>query len=164
LPTRDLALGILCGLPAAALFVWLYLLAVGDYLPSYLSNPLIHEPTAVRLMTAPMLWVYGLYKVVLPFSLCCDYSPNTFQLVRELTDPRLLGCVMVLAAALGAGLFYASRQPLAFLAMASFWASASSSPTCRLPWRRSLPSVSTTRPAWGSCSWWSGCCSSDGLC
>ncbi|MHC4078383.1 MAG: hypothetical protein ACYST0_08090, partial [Planctomycetota bacterium] len=103
-------------------FVWLYVRTVWhlDYLPSYLGNPLLHGPPAERFMTAPMLWVYGLYKVLLPFSLACDYSTATFELVRVPTDPRLLLALAVLAGILWAGLRYARHHPLVFLAMASF--------------------------------------------
>jgi tetratricopeptide (TPR) repeat protein len=103
-------------------FVWLYVRTVWhlDYLPSYLGNPLLHGPAAERFMTAPMLWGYGLYKVLLPFSLACDYSTATFELVRSPWDPRLLGALVVLVGILWAGLRCARRHPLVFLAMASF--------------------------------------------
>jgi tetratricopeptide (TPR) repeat protein len=124
---RDFLLWLAVAIPAIAFFLWLYVRTVWhlDYLPSYLSNPLLHDlPDArqpwVRLMSAPMIWVYGLYKVLAPFSLCCNYSPNTFTLVHELTDLRLIGAVLVLLGVLGGGLWFARRQPLLFLAMASF--------------------------------------------
>lgn len=124
---RDFLLWLGVAIPAIGFFLWLYVRTVWhlDYLPSYLSNPLLHElPDTrqpwVRLMTAPVIWVYGLYKVLAPFSLCCNYSPNTFTLVHELTDVRFIGAALVLLGILGGGLWFARRQPLLFLAMASF--------------------------------------------
>jgi len=124
---RDFLLWLAVAIPAVTFFLWLYVRTVWhlDYLPSYLSNPLLHELPdvklpAVRFMTAPMLWGLGLYKVMAPFSLACNYSPNTFTLVHDLTDLRLISAVVVLVGILVGGLWFARRQPLLFLAMASF--------------------------------------------
>ncbi len=126
-PGTDLLLGVAVATPAVTLFLWLYFHFVYHlgYLPSYLSNPLLHElpgveMPAVRWMTALMLWVYGLYKVLSPFSPCCNYSPNTFTLVQDLGDPRMIGAVLILVLVLGGALCVARRQPLLFLAMAAF--------------------------------------------
>ena len=116
-------LGLAVSVPPLAVFLLLYFTYVFklEYTASWVSNPLVHEGDPIRLMTAPMLWVHGLYRVVAPFDLACDYGPHVFPLVRSPGDPRLWLSALLLVAVVVGGVLAVFRQPLLFLAMASFF-------------------------------------------
>jgi tetratricopeptide (TPR) repeat protein len=111
------------------LLLWLRLQAQLDADPKHLefvvsrdANPLFHAPLVPeRLGSALMILAYGLYKVLCPFHLVCDYGAVVFDLVHVLWDYRFLAAFVVLLAVLVAGLVWAERQPLLFLAMAVFF-------------------------------------------
>lgn len=108
-------------LPLVA-FLVLQQAAVGGvhYEVHYIANPLYQADTTTRVLTAVMLWGYGLFKCLLPLNLVCDYGPVTFDMVESAGDPRFLFALVVLAAWLVAGLVSARRHPLFFVAMSCF--------------------------------------------
>lgn len=113
-----------CLLPLVAflvlrgLMLWAHLEA--DFIVGYRQNPLFHVQEPARVFaTAVMMLGYGLYKVVLPLNLACDYGAHVFPVVG-LLDHRFLLAALVLVGVLAAGLWWARRAPLLFLAMAVF--------------------------------------------
>ncbi|MBN2489797.1 MAG: DUF1736 domain-containing protein [Planctomycetes bacterium] len=110
--------------PPVALFVILrhqMLLEHGQrFLVTFNANPLYHEAAAVRMMTGAMLLGYGLWKMVAPFSLACDYGVYVFRLVHSALDPRFLGAVAALAVLAAGGALAFRRHGLLFLAVAVF--------------------------------------------
>lgn len=113
------------GLSLLPLIAFLVLrdLAIGDRpepIFHYLANPLAHVDTATRIRTAVMLWGFGIFKCLWPFTLTSDYSPVTFQHVESFADPRLIVAGAVLLAWLALGLYFVRRQPLLFLSVACF--------------------------------------------
>lgn len=70
--------------------------------------------------TAVMVWGVGLWKMLWPFDLACDWGPAVFEPVRELVDLRFLAAAAALGGLFAVGLVRARRDPLLFLAMASF--------------------------------------------
>lgn len=111
-------------LPLAAYFA-LRALALSD-LPEplpvhFMANPLAHEAATLRVATGLFLSVFGLYASLLPFDLCSDYGPQTFALASGFADPRTLGALALIVALLALGCAWARRQPLLFLAVATFF-------------------------------------------
>jgi len=91
-----------------------------QFAASYHANPLFRLPFLERALTGVMLLGVGLYKVLLPFHLAADYGAEVFTPVASLADARWLLSFLVLLSILAAGLLWARRQPLLFLAMAAF--------------------------------------------
>ncbi|MHC4897940.1 MAG: tetratricopeptide repeat protein [Planctomycetota bacterium] len=91
-----------------------------DFAASYQANPLFRLPFLERASSGVMILAFGLFKVFVPFHLACDYGAEVFTLVQSMWDLRLLLSFLVLVGILGAGLWWARRQPLLFLAMAAF--------------------------------------------
>jgi hypothetical protein len=89
-------------------------------LPDPMVNPLAHLPLGERLLSAVMVYGYGLHLTLLPFELACDYGLAVFPMLASPWDPRFLGALAALALLLGAGMHALPRRPLLFLAMASF--------------------------------------------
>jgi tetratricopeptide (TPR) repeat protein len=124
---RDLRSLIAIGVMLIPVLIW-YLLRenamalepVIDKSADFSSNPLAHTSAAVRIMTGIKVWGYGLWLCVAPFKLSCIYSPHVFEIVESPMNLGFLSGLFVLLAFLGAGLWFARRQPLLFLAMTCF--------------------------------------------
>jgi len=113
----------LVGLVPIGLFFAMRHLAVGD-LPGpvpvhYLSNPLFHEDTATRILTATSIWGFGLYKCVWPTNLTSDYGPVLFEMIHSPADYRFLLSLAALVGLLGLGILRRRRDPLLLVAAAS---------------------------------------------
>lgn len=117
-----LRLFLVCGVPLVV-FLLLRANAIQGWRHDvfYTANPLYHEPTGVRLLTAIKVWGYGLYKCVAPFSLACLYSLQAITLVKSFWTSGFLCAAVVLLAALVAGLWRPYRRPLLFLGVAIFF-------------------------------------------
>jgi hypothetical protein len=74
-----------------------------------------------RLGNALVQWAYALLSCVLPTHLSADHGPAVFTPTTTLLAPAVLGSLVLLAAAAAAGLFAWRRQPLLFLAAATFF-------------------------------------------
>ncbi|MEE2885976.1 MAG: hypothetical protein VX951_00975, partial [Planctomycetota bacterium] len=104
-------------------FLGLYLSVtsdLGDFSPAYESNPLWYLPDQ-RFGTGVMLMGYAIYKLLVPFSLACDYGAEVFTMVESLADSRFLLAFALLLGLLAFGLLRATRHPLLFLATAAFF-------------------------------------------
>ncbi|MAE76387.1 MAG: hypothetical protein CMJ85_05935 [Planctomycetes bacterium] len=87
----------------------------------YLVNPIAHEDTGTRLITAISVLGLGLYKTVLPFSLSSDYGVAVLPILHTVTDWRFLLAVIVLVTCLYGGLASVRRRPPLFVATAIFF-------------------------------------------
>ncbi|MHC4850832.1 MAG: tetratricopeptide repeat protein [Planctomycetota bacterium] len=87
---------------------------------AYSSNPLFITGFLTRIFTATTVWGYALGLCFAPFSLCCLYSQNVFELVHSPLDVGFCAALSALLAFLVLGLVYARRSPLLFLGMATF--------------------------------------------
>lgn len=87
---------------------------------AYSSNPLYLSGWGTRILTATKVWGYALGLCMAPFSLCCLYSQNVFDLVHTPLDLGFLGALSALLLFLVLGLVHARRSPLLFLGMATF--------------------------------------------
>jgi len=86
-------------------------------------NPIYAVPDKTRVMTAAMVWGYGLLLTLFPFHLSADYGASVFPVVHSLTEPAALMSVIsvtALAAILLGGLVMHRRNPLLFLASITF--------------------------------------------
>lgn len=92
-----------------------------QFVASYQANPLFHLPFWERALSGVMILGFGLYKVLLPFHLACDYGAEVFQPVASVWDLRWLLAFLVLASILAAGFLWARQRPLLFVAMACFF-------------------------------------------
>jgi len=87
---------------------------------AYSSNPLYLTDSLTRIFTGTKVWGYALGLCLAPFSLCCLYSQNVFELVDTPLNLGFLAGLCSLLAFLALGLVYARRSPLLFLGMATF--------------------------------------------
>jgi tetratricopeptide (TPR) repeat protein len=110
-------------LPAVVLFFVLRYFVTADATPgvTYLANPLYHEETAVRLLTAIKLQGYGLWQSIAPFSLAALYGIRSVELVRSPADPGFLVAGVALLLFLVVALRSPARRPLLFLSAALFF-------------------------------------------
>lgn len=114
--------GILAG-PAILLFFALRQIAVGDLGEAQTApavNFLVDLSAAAQFFTAVKIWGYGLLKTLFPFSLRSEYSAPFFQAVDSAFDPAFLASALILIGITVGGCLVLRRQPLLFLAMASF--------------------------------------------
>lgn len=111
-------------LPLVAFF-WLRGIALTEvgvgYNVDYVANPLFHTSWDRRIMTAVMLWGYGLWKVILPLHLSSDYGAEVFPLVTSPTNGAFMLASLALGSLLIIGLRQPRRQPLLFAAIACFF-------------------------------------------
>lgn len=109
--------------PPFLIFLGLYFAAtsgLGEFAPNYQANPLWYLEDQ-RIGTGVMVMGYGLYKLLMPFSLACDYGAEVFIMVESLMDPRFLGALVVMVGFLGFGVARGKGHPLVFLAVAMFF-------------------------------------------
>jgi len=118
---RGAALGVL---PLAA-FLGLRALALAPLpeapIASPGANPLVSLGDLERVVAALPLQVVALGKVLWPTGLASDYGAAVFDVVRSPADPRFVGALALLAALAAGSLAALPRQPLLFLAGASFF-------------------------------------------
>jgi hypothetical protein len=111
-------------IPPLLAFLVLRDAAIGDRpepVIHYLANQLWHLDGFTRVTTALMLWGFGLFKCLWPFTLTSDYGPGTFALVESMADPRLITSVAILFGWLAVGLLLVRRHPVLFLSVACFF-------------------------------------------
>ncbi len=126
-PFRQVALDWLwvCLLPLVAFLALRGLMLMehlkGEFIVGYRQNPLFHlrEQQGKVLATAVMMLGYGLFKVLFPFQLACDYGAHVFPIVG-LGDYRFLVAALVLGGILVGGVLVARRAPALFLAAGVF--------------------------------------------
>jgi tetratricopeptide (TPR) repeat protein len=95
-----------------------YLAVTGGVVaPSVVDNPLAHQPTLVRLMTAVAVVGKGLALQAFPSGQSPDWSFDAIPLVRSPADLRFLAAAAVLAAWLWAGLRLRRSAPIVLLAL-----------------------------------------------
>lgn len=89
----------------------------------YTVNPIFGVDTTSRMLTAGMVWGFGLVVTCLPLWLAADWGAGVMPIVSGLSDPAAL-LTLVAALALGtllvAGLWRAKRRPAAFLCATTF--------------------------------------------
>ncbi|MHC5066317.1 MAG: tetratricopeptide repeat protein [Planctomycetota bacterium] len=112
-------------LVACAAFFCLRVVALAeigeDHYVDYVANPLFHASWDQRVMTAVMLWGYGLWKVIFPLYLSSDYGAEVFSLVTTPTNGAFMLASLVLVSLLVVGLRKPRQQPLLFAAIACFF-------------------------------------------
>ncbi|MFQ5503855.1 MAG: tetratricopeptide repeat protein [Planctomycetota bacterium] len=122
-------LEIACVLLPALLFLWfrsrmLAGLPEGAFLAvDGVVNPIHGAPALTRVLTAVMVWGYGLLLTLFPFHLAADYGAHAFPIVAGFTDAAFalsLIAALALTAVLLLGLAAHRRHPMLFLAMATF--------------------------------------------
>ncbi len=89
----------------------------------YTVHPIAGAPAATRILTATMVWGYGLLLTVLPFSLSADYGAAVFPIVAGITEPEaILSMMAALALAIiaAAAVWRPARRPHLFIAGAAF--------------------------------------------
>lgn len=74
-----------------------------------------------RLGNALVQWAYGLASSVVPLHLAADHGPSVFTPMPSPFALPVLACALVLAAVLAGGLLAWRRQPVVFLATATFF-------------------------------------------
>lgn len=112
-----------CTLPAAVVFLALRAAALaggGSAAVPHNVNPLFDAEVMVRLATATVVWVHGLWKLVAPFWLVSDYGGQTFALRSSFLDPAVVGAALVLLAMAACSLWALRRAPVLGLAGACF--------------------------------------------
>ncbi len=87
---------------------------------TYNANPLYHGDAGQRVLTGIVLLGYGLWKVLAPLGLSCDYGVYVFRIAESWTDPRFLGALAALLVVTAGGLAVFRRHPLLFASMAVF--------------------------------------------
>jgi tetratricopeptide (TPR) repeat protein len=87
---------------------------------AYRDNPLAHEGSVVRLLTAVKVLGLGLGLQVLPVRLSPDYSPWAIELVRSATDPLFLVSLLALAALVVLPLLLWRRSPWGLLLLSLY--------------------------------------------
>jgi len=106
-------------------YFWLRGIALSSVEPvhsvDYVANPLFYATWDQRLLTAVMLWGYGLGKMLIPMHLSSDYGAEVFRTVTSPTHGGFLIAALVLGACLILGLRKPRRQPLLFAATACFF-------------------------------------------
>lgn len=108
------------GLAAFGLWLCLQLSLEHHFQIRPLQNPLYFAGLPTRILTGVMLLGYGLYKVLLPLHLACDYGSAVFELVESIFDYRFWIAALVLGSVLVGGLRSFRQHPLLFLGMACF--------------------------------------------
>lgn len=88
---------------------------------SALANPLAPLSAAARIVGAIPIQAVALGKVLWPTGLASDYGAAVFDVVRSAADPRFLGALALLGGLAAGALAALPRQPLLFLAGASFF-------------------------------------------
>jgi protein O-mannosyl-transferase len=96
-------------------------LAKSDVYIETINNPIVRADAAVRIGTGVMVLGHALFQILFPFWLHADYSYRSFEIVTSLADLRFLIPLVIMVAALVAGLRHARRQPALFLAVAVFF-------------------------------------------
>lgn len=91
-----------------------------DYVIPWLMNPLAELPAAERVPSAVMIWGYGLWKMLCPYPLACDYGAGVFRLAASWFDLRVLAAAVALLLPAVVALRFVRRDPLPALAVASF--------------------------------------------
>lgn len=86
----------------------------------YVANPLWQADFLTRVCTAVKLWGYGLYQCFAPFDLSASYGVGVFDLSDSVLDFGFLASFLVLGGALAVALITGRRNPVVFLAVASF--------------------------------------------
>jgi tetratricopeptide (TPR) repeat protein len=111
-------------LPFAVFFVMLLQIWANldqESRPAFESNPLWFADAISRFANGVIILGYGFYKVFLPIHLAHDYSDAVFKIATGFGDYRFFVAGGVLIAALVAGLVFARRHPLLFVAVAMFF-------------------------------------------
>lgn len=113
----------LLALPPVAFALWLRAAALatlptGHAVP-WLMNPLAELPLAERLPSAVMLLGFGLWKLLVPWPLACDYGACVFRPATGWTDLRVLAAAVALTAPTAWAATRLRRDPLPLLAAAA---------------------------------------------
>ena len=88
-------------------------LAIGTFQPAsigFLDNPLAYESMALRVGHGFGLIVRAVLKLIYPWPLVADYSPQQIFLVEKILDPAMLLPVLFVATIVGAGTILVIRN------------------------------------------------------
>ena len=111
--------------PALIAFIALRANAIGTFAIAhefyYPLNPLREVSTTARLITATVVWAYGIHRTTLPLALVSDYGAHSFTIRSALTDPIFLLSFCLIAALVVLGLRRPRGQPLLMVATALFF-------------------------------------------